>query len=763
MPPSGLVAGALSAPAPARQRRLGLGLARTRRAHRARRRAEDRRRARARRRPRRARGRGRRAPRHQRCLRAYGLDRDDAHVYIAYEYVPGTTLRQALRAGELDDASAVEAAAQVLEGLAHAHARGIVHRDVKPSNVLLAEGGRALRAPARLRAGAARRGRHADRGRRRARARSPTSRPSACTASRRAAPADVWAVGVLLWEALAGCHPFWTARCSRRAKRIQTRRAVARQRAARPAGAALERRRPRARGRPAARGRPRGARRLRAPRRLASARAPARRRAAAAASSSRDALRRIASRRALAALVAGWTAATLPFFPAGWPLGSSRRSPRALTLLRPRLGLAFALAVPVLPLGNVSLGPRLAYAASPAPGSRSCGATRARGLLFAAGPLLAPLAALGLLPLAALPVRIAGRARAPRPRRRARGRVAGTRRRAAAVRRRRRAAARIAGSDDPLAVPRARWHALGRPGAPARGRDPRRGRRRAPLRRARPLGSPARRRADRGDAARRAGWPPSRSSPPPGYARWRSPAPPVERRRSRRPAAGLRCRIGSRARAGGGWCRVASRDCAAGAGVRLGRGVEPRPMSVLRNIEHKIEAPLRGCLRPRLPHATSSRSSSRASSSRRWTTTAWSRSRASTSPNEYTIYLSPADREQFSSYEDSLRASCRSTSPSTRAARATRCSRRRAVQFETDDDLDDRRVRDRHAHGAAGAAAAASRAAPAGAAAGATMIYKPQSPPRREAAPPRSSALGRRSSRSTSTATSARARQAAAS
>src|ERR1041385_6012212 len=69
--------------------------------------------------------------RHRHCARAYGLGRDSPHVYIAYDDTPGRTFREALRAGELDDATAVRAAVQMLSGLAHAHERGIVHRDVK--------------------------------------------------------------------------------------------------------------------------------------------------------------------------------------------------------------------------------------------------------------------------------------------------------------------------------------------------------------------------------------------------------------------------------------------------------------------------------------------------------------------------------------------------------------------------------------------------------------------------------------------------------
>ncbi|NUT56069.1 MAG: protein kinase [Thermoleophilia bacterium] len=68
--------------------------------------------------------------RHERCLRAYGFGSDSGHVYIAYEYVGGHTLRDAMRGGQLRDGQAVEAAAQILDGLAHAHGRGIVHRDV---------------------------------------------------------------------------------------------------------------------------------------------------------------------------------------------------------------------------------------------------------------------------------------------------------------------------------------------------------------------------------------------------------------------------------------------------------------------------------------------------------------------------------------------------------------------------------------------------------------------------------------------------------
>jgi hypothetical protein len=105
----------------------------------------------------------------------------------------------------------------------------------------------------------------------------------------------------------------------------------------------------------------------------------------------------------LAALVAGWTASTLPFFPTGsaWILAAVAA---ALTLLRERAGLAFVLAVPVLPLGNVSLGLALAYAAIAVAWFVLMWGEPRSGLLFAVAPLLGPLAAVGLLPLALISV-----------------------------------------------------------------------------------------------------------------------------------------------------------------------------------------------------------------------------------------------------------------------------------------------------------------------------------------------------------------------
>ncbi len=336
--------------------------------------------------------------RHPRCQRILSLARDPSHVYIAYEYVPGRTLREAMRAGELDDRRAVEVASQIAEALAHAHGRGIVHRDVKPSNVLLAEsdeidvrlldfglaqmaefdtltalgdvpGTLAYISPERLQGLAA----------------TPA--------------ADVWGVGVVLWEMLAGEHPFWGGDLVETSRSIQhgappleTLRPDLPPRVLETVASALLVNPQR---RPAAEKLARELRDL-----------PNRRRKKGGSRPSVPARVRsvaLAERMlpgALTGVASGWVAAQLPFYPSGWPLGLAAAG-AAIGFAAPRLGLLFALTVAFFPLANISLGLAVVYAVLAAALVALSWRDARSGLLLATGPLLAPVAGLALLPLAA--------------------------------------------------------------------------------------------------------------------------------------------------------------------------------------------------------------------------------------------------------------------------------------------------------------------------------------------------------------------------
>jgi serine/threonine-protein kinase len=80
---------------------------------------------------------------HQNVVAVFDQGADGPFLYLAMEYVPGRTLKQLLRdSGRFSPATALEIMAGVLDGLAAAHASGIVHRDVKPENVLVTADGR---------------------------------------------------------------------------------------------------------------------------------------------------------------------------------------------------------------------------------------------------------------------------------------------------------------------------------------------------------------------------------------------------------------------------------------------------------------------------------------------------------------------------------------------------------------------------------------------------------------------------------------------
>jgi serine/threonine-protein kinase len=78
---------------------------------------------------------------HPNIVTIYDLGQVGDVVYMAMEYIEGTELRDLLQGGRLDLATAVDIVAQVAEGLAFAHERGVVHRDVKPANIMVVRGG----------------------------------------------------------------------------------------------------------------------------------------------------------------------------------------------------------------------------------------------------------------------------------------------------------------------------------------------------------------------------------------------------------------------------------------------------------------------------------------------------------------------------------------------------------------------------------------------------------------------------------------------
>jgi eukaryotic-like serine/threonine-protein kinase len=143
---------------------------------------------------------------HQNVVAVFDQGSDGPFLYLAMEYVPGRTLKEVLlERGRFSPAAALDIMTGVLDGLAAAHASGIVHRDVKPENVLLTADGRL---------------KVADFGLARAQAAAAHTRaglligtvaylpPEQVTGASTGPRSDVYSAGVVLFELLTGRQPF---------------------------------------------------------------------------------------------------------------------------------------------------------------------------------------------------------------------------------------------------------------------------------------------------------------------------------------------------------------------------------------------------------------------------------------------------------------------------------------------------------------------------------------------------------------------------
>src|SRR3954471_20673466 len=81
---------------------------------------------------------------HPNVIPIYHAGEEDGKLYVTMRYVEGTDLRAMIaREGKIPSGQAAEIVSQVAAALDAAHKRGLVHRDVKPANVLIGEGGQA--------------------------------------------------------------------------------------------------------------------------------------------------------------------------------------------------------------------------------------------------------------------------------------------------------------------------------------------------------------------------------------------------------------------------------------------------------------------------------------------------------------------------------------------------------------------------------------------------------------------------------------------
>jgi tetratricopeptide (TPR) repeat protein len=142
---------------------------------------------------------------HPNICTIYEINEHDGRTFIAMQFVEGATLRDRVLSGRIETVDALRYVMQIADGLKQAHEKGIVHRDIKSSNIMITPSERAVIMDFGL-ARPAGSGRTDDRFS--SRGTSAYMSPEQARGEAVDQRSDIWSLGVVLYEMLAGRLPF---------------------------------------------------------------------------------------------------------------------------------------------------------------------------------------------------------------------------------------------------------------------------------------------------------------------------------------------------------------------------------------------------------------------------------------------------------------------------------------------------------------------------------------------------------------------------